>query len=285
MSRTDAHRARVVGDSGQPWMVLAHGIGGRPRDWDPVVAAFADQYRIVTFAQAGSTDADPHLFSPARHSSPIGFADDLGMLCGELGIRDAVFVGHSMAANAGVIAAAGDPGLFSNLILLNGSPCYVDDPAAGYRGGFTAADVEALLTGMRRDYDSWAAGFAPEAMANYERPELTLGFVEVLRNLDPQVAMTTFRAALTGDFRDVYPRVQAPTLVLQSRRDAVVPVAVGHWIAAAIPSSTFVELKSLGHFPHIADPAEVIAAIRAFRATSAGTARATSAGTARDQPA
>lgn len=250
-------------------MVFAHGIGGRPRDWDPVVAAFAAEYRVLTFAQAGSTDADPHAFAPARHCSPLGFADDLGMLCGELGVRGAVFVGHSMAANAGVIAAAGDPGLFSKLVLLNGSPCYVDDPASGYRGGFTGADVEELLSGMRSDYDTWAAGFAPAAMANPERPELAQGFVEVLRGLDPQVAMTTFQAALTGDFRGVYPRVQVPTLILQSRGDAVVPESVGRWIAAAIGPSRFAELASTGHFPHIADPAGVIGAMKAFLAEPA----------------
>lgn len=253
-------------------MVLAHGIGGRPRDWDPVVGAFADEYRILTFAQAGSTDADPHAFSPARHCSPLGFADDLGMLCGELGVRGAVFVGHSMAANAGVIAAAGDPGLFSKLVLLNGSPCYVDDPANGYDGGFSAAKVTALLDAMQSDYDAWAAGFGPQAMANPDRPALTQGFIDVLRGLDPQVAMTTFQAALTGDSRDIYPRVQVPALVLQSRRDAVVPAAVGRWIAAAIGPAQLAELDSIGHFPHIADPAGVIRAMKTFLSEPIGAA-------------
>lgn len=263
MHRADAHRAAVVGDRG-PWLVLAHGIGGRPRDWDPFVRAFRDDFRVVTFAQAGSTDADPGAFSPSRHSSPLGFADDLGLLCGELGVRDAVLVGHSMAANAGVLAAAGDPGLFSRLVLINGSPCYVDDPQTGYRGGFSAEQVDQLLRTMHSDYDAWAAGFGSEAMANPDRPELALGFVEVLRRLDPQVAMTTFRAALTGDFRSAYSRVQVPTLILQSKHDAVVPTEVGHWIAETIPSSTFVELDAGGHFPHLVDPDEVMGAITGF---------------------
>lgn len=263
MSRAEAHRVRIVGDRG-PWFVLAHGIGGRPSDWDPIVDAFRHEFRVVTFAQAGSTDADPEVFSPARHGSPVGFADDLSMLCGELGIRDAVFLGHSMAGNAGVIAAAGDPGLFSKLVLLNASPCYVDDPAAGYRGGFSEAEVQRLLRGMQSDYDAWAAGFGPTAMGNPERPELTLGFVEILRRLDPQIAITTFRAALTGDYREAYARVKIPTLILQSRDDAVVPQSVGKWIAAAIPSATFRELRVSGHFPHLVDPGEVIGAIEHF---------------------
>ncbi len=56
-------------------MVLAHGIGGRPRDWDPVVAAFADRYRVVTFAQAGSTAPTRPCFfrrdTPAPSVSPM----------------------------------------------------------------------------------------------------------------------------------------------------------------------------------------------------------------------
>jgi len=265
MNRVDAHRAAVHGDRG-PWMVLAHGIGGRPRDWDPLVAAFKDDYRVVTFAQAGSADADPAAFSAGRHSSTLGFADDLGILCGELGVRDAVFVGHSMAGNAGVIASVGDPTLFSKLVLITASPCYGDDPATGYEGGFSTDQVDTLLGAMQSDYTSWATGFAPQAMHNPDRPALATDFFTVLRGLEPQVTMATFRAALTGDFRALYPRVPVPTLVVQTRDDVVVPVGVARWIAQAIPEATLVELPLTGHFPHMVDPGAIIAAIRPFLA-------------------
>lgn len=245
-------------------MVFGHGLGGNPADWDRLVRAFRDDYRVMTFAQAGSARAAPGLFSPTRHASPLGFADDLSLLCAELGVRDAVCVGHSLAATAGVIASVADPGLFSRLVLVNASPRYIDDPAGGYRSGFGAEDVEAILGDIRGDYDAWAAGFGPLMIGPRANPDRQAEFIDCLRGLDSQVALTAFRAVLTSDERDVYPRVGVPTLVLQSEQDPAVPMSVARWITDTIPTATLVELPCPGHFPHVVDPDAVIGAIRAF---------------------
>jgi len=250
--------------------VFGHGLGGSPSDWAPLVEAFGFGRQVLTFAQSGSAEADPSLFSARRHSSVLGFADDLGLLCGELGVRDAIFIGHSMGGSAGALAAAGDPGLFSKLVLINTSPCYVDDPDHGYRGGFSHADVDALLDAIVRDYDAWTGGFGPLVMSNPHRPEYGMDFVRALRALDPSYAAVSFRAAFTGDFRKIYPRIGNPTLLLQSRDDPAVPVDVMYWMAKAIPSADMVELQSRGHFPHVVDPGEVIRAAGAFVASPPG---------------
>ena len=270
--RAIAHQATVTGEHG-PWLVLGHGLGGAPSDWNPVVRALGAGKRVLTFAQAGSADADPALFSPRRHSSVLGFADDLSLLCGELRVRDAVFIGHSIGGNAGALAAVGDPGLFSKLVLVNSSPCYVDDSDGDYRGGFSRVEVETLLASIVSDYDAWAGGFGPLVMSNPERPEYSLDFVRALRALDPAVSAISFRAAFTGDFRKFYPRIMIPTLVLQSQQDPAVPMAVARWMAATIPRARLVELGATGHFPHVVDPDEVIAAIGQFLAGPIGDLR------------
>lgn len=252
----------MSGDHG-PWLVLAHGLGGSPSIWEPFVEEFRAGNRVLTFAQAGSEDADPGCFSPVRHSSTLGFADDLSLLCGEMGVQDAVFIGHSIGGNAGVLAAVGNPGLFSRLVLINSSPCYVDDPE-GYRGGFSSGEIETLLNSITADYDAWAGGFGPLVMSNPERPEYANEFVRALRRLDPQVAAIVFRAAFTGDFRKVFPRIDIPTLVLQSQADPAVPMEVARWMASNIPSAKLVELQATGHFPHLVDPEGVIEVIKPF---------------------
>lgn len=267
MHRQDYHRVHVSGATGNPnapWLIFLHGLGGGPSDWAAVAPAFTDDYRILTFAQAGSWDADPAGFSPFRHSTTFGFADDLGMLCGDLGIRGAVFVGHSLGANAGVLAAAGDPNLFGGLVLVNASPRYTDDPETGFTSAFSAEELERLLYEMRVDYESWANGFGALAMGNPDRPELAAAFVATLRSLEPRLAISSFRAALTADLRALYRRITVPTLVLQSSEDPAVRTDVARWIATAVPSAHLVELRSTGHFPHLADPDEVVAAIGSF---------------------
>ena len=263
MQRSAAHAVTVHSHDG-PTLLLGHGLGGRPTDWQPLVEAFAPTYRVITFAQAGSIDADPALFNPARHGSLVAFADDLGMLCAELGIREAIFIGHSFGASAGALAAAGDPGVFSRLVLLNGSARYVDDPAAHYRGGFSAEQVSALLREIALNFEAWAAGFGPLVMGQMARQTDVLEFVGVLQQLDPTVAATCFRAAFCSDCRALVGRITAPTLVLQSHRDPAVPLEAAQWLAAAIPAGRLQPLACEGHFPHIVDPAAVIAAVQAF---------------------
>ncbi len=261
-SLREAHAARLHGDAG-PLVVLGHGIGGSPADWQPLVEALQGRARLLTYALAGSSVVDPALFSPGRHASLLGFADDLALLCAELELRGALYVGHSMSGMAGALAAVADPGLFRRLILVNASACYLDDPAASYRGGFTAAQVEALLEGIAGDYGAWASGFGPLVMGNPERPEFGSEFARALCQLDPAAAAVTFRAAFTSDFRALMPRLRVPTLVVQSRDDPAVPLATARWLAAAIPGADFRALQSRGHFPHVVDPAEVIALLDA----------------------
>lgn len=273
MQRSAAHAVTVYGESDHstsdssasaPTLLLGHGLGGRPSDWQPLVEAFRPRFRVITFAQAGSLDADPSLFNSARHGSTMAFADDLSLLCAELNIRQAVFVGHSLGATAGALAAAGDPGLFSQLVLLNGSACYVDDPATGYRGGFSSEQMEELLQAIALNFEAWAAGFGPLAMGKDASAEDVLEFVRVLHGLDPVVAATCFRAAFRSDSRQLMGRITAPTLVLQSANDPAVPLEAATWLAAAIPNGRLQRLSCEGHFPHIVDPAAVITAIESF---------------------
>lgn len=266
MSLIEAHG--VLDDAGDgPVVVLGHGIGGGPHQWDGVVDRLRGRARIITFSLAGSPAADPDVFDPSRHASILGFAEDLAMICGELGLREAVYIGHSMSGMAGALASVGDPGLFSRLVMLNASPCYVDHD--DYVGGFTAVQVEQLLTDMSANYSMWAAGFGAHVMGNPDHPELALEFVRTLSALEPEVAAVTFRAAFTSDFRQYVARVPVPTLVVQSLSDPAVPLAAARWLADTIPDGRLVELTASGHFPHVVDAAEVTRAVADFVLASA----------------
>ena len=263
MDRIGAHRVRVVGDAG-PAVLLVHGLGGHQGHWDPVVAALSPRARCITISIAGSPDADPALFSPLRHQSIVGFSDDIALLCGALGLRGAVYVGHSISAMAGALAAAADPGLFSRMVLLNGSPCYVDAPEDGYVGGFTRQQIDDVFAAIDADFALWAGGFGRLLMGNALTPEFADEFITSLRRYSPEVASTVFRAAFSADLRPYLARVAPPVRVLQSSEDPAVPMATARWFAEALPDARLLPLRARGHFPHVVDPQEVIAAMAPF---------------------
>lgn len=263
MDRIGAHHVRISGDSG-PTLMFAHGLGGHQGHWDPIVAALSQHARCITFSIAGSPDADPSLFSPLRHQSVAGFADDVALLCAALGLRNIVYVGHSVSAMAGMLAAATDTGLFSRMVLLNGSPCYTNDPDTGYIGGFTRQEINEVLASIASDFTLWAGGFGHLMMGNQLAPHLAQEFIASLRRYRPEVAAIIFRAAFSYDFRPFISRVKVPVCVLQSNEDPAVPLVTAQWMADHLPDARLQPLHSHGHFPHVVDPEEVIATMSGF---------------------
>lgn len=260
MGLAERHAVHFRG-SGAPVHLLCHGLGGNQGQWAPIAEALAQRGTVVTFDLAGSGESDPELYSPQRHHSVLGFTDDLTALTAELGLRSAVCVGHSLSGMAALLAAAADPGLFSRIVTIGATASYLDDPDSGYVGGFSADAVDGVLAAVESDFTMWAAGFAPLLMRNEDRPELAHEFATSLRGYRPDLAVTVFRAAFRGDFRAFVPRVRTPTLVLQGTDDPAVPIAAARWLAEHLQDATFEQLPIEGHFPHVVDPATVLAAI------------------------
>src|SRR4028119_102628 len=96
--------ATVTGvPDGQP-MVFAHGFGCDQTMWRFVAPAFEDRYRVVLFDHVGAGESDLTAYSADRYASLDAYAEDVLEIGRELGIRDAVFVGHSVSAMIGVLA-------------------------------------------------------------------------------------------------------------------------------------------------------------------------------------
>jgi pimeloyl-ACP methyl ester carboxylesterase len=71
----------------------------------------------------------------------------------------------------------------------------------------------------------------------------------------PENAAAILSALGDADVRNDLPRVKAPTLVVHSRNDAVVPLRDGIELASGIPGARFVTLESPNHIWLADDPA------------------------------
>jgi sigma-B regulation protein RsbQ len=177
-------------------------------------------------------------------------------------LSDVVFVGHSVSAMIGVLAAAQAPELFGALVMIGPNPRYVDDD--GYTGGFSRADIASLLDSLDANHLGWSAAMAPVIMGNPERPELAEELTNSFCRTDPDIARQFARVTFLSDNRADLARVAVPTLVLQCRADVIAPDAVGEYVRDAVPGSVLTRLDATGHCPHVSAPEETTAAIRAF---------------------
>jgi pimeloyl-[acyl-carrier protein] methyl ester esterase len=60
------------------------------------------------------------------------------------------------------------------------------------------------------------------------------------------------------------PKIGQPTLVIHGDADAIVPIARGRELAAALPNAKLVVLKGAGHVPTLTRPAEIAREIERF---------------------
>ncbi len=261
----DIHRRNNVTVTGNPQgrtVVLAHGFGCDQNMWRLTVPALVEDYRVVMFDYVGSGRSDPSAFSEERYASLDGYARDVVEVCETLDLRDAVFVGHSVSAVIGVLAAGTAPERIGALVMVAPSPRYIDDES--YRGGFSAEDIDELLESLESNYLGWSAAMAPVIMGNTERPELGEELTNSFCATDPNMARVFARTTFLSDSREDLKRVKVPTLVLECTQDVIAPREVGAFVHQAIPGSELVTLDATGHCPHLSAPEATNEAITTF---------------------
>ncbi|MET0290883.1 MAG: alpha/beta hydrolase [Steroidobacteraceae bacterium] len=255
------NNVRVLG-SGRETLVFAHGYGCDQNMWRLLVPQFAQDYRIVLFDYVGHGRSDLSAFDPGRYASLEGYATDVIDICDALGLRRAIFVGHSVSAMIGVIAARRRPELFSKLVLIGPSPRYIDD--GSYRGGFSQQDIDGLLDALDANHLGWSSQMAPVIMGNADRPELGEELFNSFCRTDPQIAKHFARVTFNSDNRADLSSVVVPALIIQCSDDAIAGESVGRYVHDNIPGSRFSHIEASGHCPHLSAPNATGDAMRSF---------------------
>ena len=243
-------------------MIFAHGFGCDQNMWRYVSPAFEDKFQVILFDHVGAGGSDLKAYKPEKYSSLDGYADDVVEIGTELGLHDAVFVGHSVSGMIGLLASIKAPGMFKRLVMIGPSPRYIDDE--NYTGGFREDQIGELLAFLAENHMGWSTAMAPMIMGNADRPELSEELINSFCRTDPDIAKEFARVTFTSDNRSDLAKVTIPTLILQCSEDIIAPLAVGAFVHKQMPNSKLVILKATGHCPNLSAPDEVIAAMRDF---------------------
>jgi sigma-B regulation protein RsbQ len=259
------HSVKIRGRAdGQP-ILFAHGFGCDQNMWRFTTPAFEERYRVVVFDYVGAGNSDLSAYDPERYSSLSAYAADVLEICRELELDDVIFVGHSVSAIIGALAAIEDPDRFAKLVMVGPSPRYINDNS--YVGGFSEREISELLDALDSNYLGWASSMAPVVMGNPERPDLAAELTVSFCRTDPNIARQFARVTFLSDNRADLARITTPTLVLQCDPDAIAPTTVGAFVRDAIPNSALVTLNATGHCPHLSAPDQTVAAIIDFLQT------------------
>ena len=201
------------------------GFGGGSEKQGPGVccAGFEVTERTPSQPNAGATlDAS----SDHRTRCRRGLRQRRAQMAGH---EHVVFVGHSVSAMIGVLAAAEEPERFGRLVLVGPSPRYIDDE--GYVGGFTREDIDGAARVARQQLPRLVERDGAGDHGQPGPPELGEELTNSFCRTDPEIAAHFARVDL--------PRpTTAPTCrgcarrrsCCSARDDAIAPHAVGEYV-------------------------------------------------------
>jgi len=252
----------IIKGTGEKVMMFAHGFGCDQNMWRFVYPAFGADYKIILFDHVGAGSSDLSAYSYKKYNSLDGYANDIIEIANTLGVKDMVFVGHSVSAVMGLIAAGIAPELFKYLILVSPSPSYINQD--DYIGGFNRAEIEELLESLNNNHLGWSMAIAPVIMGNPDRKELGDELSNSFCKTDPEIAKHFARTTFLTDKRDILQHAKVPSLILQCSNDIIAPVEVGHYMHELMPNSKLVIMNATGHCPNLSAPEETIAAINSY---------------------
>ncbi len=246
-------------------MLFAHGFGCDQTMWRFVAPAFEASYQVVLFDYVGCGKSETLAYNTVRYGSLAGYTKDVLDICDAAKLQDVIFVGHSVSAIIGILAAKRRPNLFARLILIGPSPRYINDLPA-YYGGFERDEIKGLLDLMDKNYLGWAHFLAPLIMKNADRPELGKELEDSFCAMDPAIARRFAEVTFFSDNRADLADVEVPALILQCSDDAIASEPVGKYVQNHLRRSTFHLLQASGHCPHMSHPDETVNAIENYLA-------------------
>ena len=257
-----------VGDPGSPPLVkAANWLSHLELDWEapiwsPLFRELANSFHFIRYDERGCGLSDWDVPEISFES----FVADLESVVDAAGLDRFPLLGISQGAAVSIEYAARHPDRVSHLILFGGYP-------AGWRHTAStdeAREREAVMvlteTGWGRENPSYRHLFSRTFMPSATSDDLEW-FDEFQRlTTSPENAVRFLQAFADIDVRDRLKDVQAPTLVVHSRKDMRIPVATGQALAAQIPNAQFTGINSENHLLLGHEPAslEFLAAVRRF---------------------
>ncbi|WP_226666369.1 alpha/beta fold hydrolase [Metabacillus litoralis] len=256
------NNVKIIGN-GPKTICFAHGFGCDQNVWNLVTNHFKDEYRLILFDYVGSGKSDKEAYNSDRYGTLDGYAQDVLDIYHALNLKDTIFVGHSVSSMIGMLASLREPSLFSHLIMIGPSPCYLNDPP-NYYGGFEKEDIEGLLDMMEKNYKNWASSFASIAVGHPDQPELKQQLQNNFCSIDPVISKQFAKVTFYADHRKDLKQVTVPSLILQCTEDIIAPEGVGIYLSEHLPNSTLNIMDATLHCPHLSHPEETVKLMKEY---------------------
>jgi len=268
-----------------PAIVCCNGIGVGVSFWDYVVARFAPNHRVLVWDYRGHGRSTPY-----RAGMAVGIprlAEDLGVVCDDAGIEQAVFLGHSMGSQVILERTRQAPKQALGLVSVLGTFGHPLDTFADLPVSRQLFDVLIQCAHSYPRTMDWlgsllvAAPFAFDAGRllklvdgdRIKRQDLR----QYLHHLASGMSFAFFfhMAESMGEHsaRDLLGDITCPSLVIAGEFDAFTPPRLAQELADSLPDSKLVMMSGASHAGLLEQPRLMNDAVAEFLADRVETQR------------
>lgn len=234
------------GSSSRPPVILIHGVGSNHLCWPAELRRLRDAtvYTIDLPGHGKSVGTAHHRVS-SYQAAIIDFI-------AQLGLNQAVLVGHSLGAAIGLQLALDHPQHVAGLVCISAAASFHIDPT--FINLFRVFQTKKKTLEILKNY------FAPQYGITQWYPNLLKSLATVRNSL----WYADLRATVNFDLRSQLTQITTPSLVLAGEEDPLVPISDATHLARQLPNAIFKGFPQHGHMLMLEEPKGVAQEIQRF---------------------
>lgn len=238
---------REVGQRNKPPVVLLHTVLWGAEVFDQLISTLVTDFHLFVL--------DLHGHGESGYRTPLTIEDlveDYAQLLKQLGLAKVIWIGYSLGSIIGMRLALHHPDLIARLVLI-ATNAHSDTSPVGqqavqlwelFRAGQRATIIDAALQFF---FAPATYQTQPQLIAAYRHKALALQDVEGMY----QTALASFQR---NSVIDQLPTLQAPTLIIAGRADAMATPSEATELATLIPQARAVIIEDASHLLLVEKP-------------------------------
>jgi 3-oxoadipate enol-lactonase len=241
----------VSGKEGAPWLVLSHSLACNVRMWDPTIAAFKDQYRILNYDMRGHGQSA----APSGPYTLDMLADDVLGLMKECKIERCKYVGLSIGGMIGQMLALRQTKHFDKMVLADTGHTQPPEAIKQWEERIRIANTQGMKALVPSTMERW---FTPAFRESAPAKKIADIIAATPVNGYVGCGQAIMKLNTTARLKEI----KVPVLAVTGESDG----AAGgtKYIGENVPGAKFVSISQASHIANVEQPEKFNQALRDF---------------------